>query len=50
MPVRIACNIAYAMLVDGLDAKQRKDFDTQLHGWDDINNRATQALLSGGES
>lgn len=49
MPVRIALNIAYAMLTEGMDAKQRAEFDTQLYGWDGINERGTQQLMSGGE-
>lgn len=55
MPVRVACNIAYAMLTDGLDSKQRREFDAQLYGWDADNEKANQALRaapseSGGES
>ena len=44
MPVRAALNVAYAMLVDGLDAKQREEFDTNLNGWAELNERANQAL------
>ena len=48
MPVRAALNVAYAMLVDGLDSKQREEFDTSLNGWSDLNERGNQALWSGG--
>ena len=48
MPVRAALNVAYAMLVDGLDAKQREEFDTRLNGWAELNERANQALWGAG--
>jgi len=45
--VRAALNVAYAMLIDGLDSKQREEFDTGLNGWSDLNERGNQALWSG---
>lgn len=55
MPVRLALNLTYAMATEHMDAKQRREFDDQLHGWDEQNERATHALwrgdhTSGGES
>jgi hypothetical protein len=47
MPVRIALNVVYAMLTEGLDAKQRQEFDTSLYGWGEINDRANQELRRG---
>jgi hypothetical protein len=44
MPVRAALNIAYAILVDGLDSKQREEFDTDLHGWGDLNDVGNRIL------
>lgn len=53
MPVRVALNVVYAMLTDGLDSKQREEFDTRLYGWTEVNEQANRALYantSGGES
>lgn len=55
MPVRVACNIAYAMLTHDLDSKQRREFDSQLYGWSDTNDSGNRLLRqapddSGGES
>ena len=47
MPLRVALNAAYAMLTAGLDAKGRDEFDTQLYGWSDLNDRANRALRMG---
>lgn len=44
MPVRIALNVVYAMLTEGLDSKQRAEFDTSLYGWGSMNDRANQVL------
>lgn len=51
MPPRIVLNVVYAMLVDGLDAKQRDEFDAELYGWNELNARANKALFDprGGE-
>lgn len=54
MPLRAVLNIVYAMLTDGLDSKQRQEFDTSLHGWDALNEQANRRLRgpadeSGGE-
>jgi hypothetical protein len=54
MPVRAALNVVYALMVKGLDGKERQKFDTELHGWDDLNDRDNRALFrvgddSGGE-
>lgn len=53
MPVRVALNVVYAMLVKGLDSKARDDFDSRLYGWDELNDlgdRALRGVMSGGES
>ena len=42
--------MAYAMLVDGLDSKQREEFDTSLHGWGELNERGNQALWAGDDN
>jgi hypothetical protein len=47
MPVRAVFNVAYALLVDGLDSKQRDEFDTSLYGWSDLNDSANRALRGG---
>lgn len=47
MPLRIALNVVYAMLTEGLDAKQRHEFDESLYGWGEINERANQELRRG---
>jgi ABC-type taurine transport system ATPase subunit len=52
MPVRAALNVAYALLVDGLDHKQREDLDARIYGWSELNTQANRKLhdpLSGGE-
>lgn len=54
MPLRVGLNVAYAMLVQNMGGKERAEFDSSLHGWDAINERANRALWdqreSGGES
>lgn len=47
MPVRAALNIAYAMLMDGRDADDRKKLDDQLHGWGEMQERANRVLRGG---
>lgn len=47
MPLRVALNVAYAMLTEGLDDKQRDHLDEQLYGWGDLNNQANRALRAG---
>lgn len=49
MPARAALNAYYAWLTTGLDAKQRKQFDDDLHGWTARNEAANRALNGGGE-
>lgn len=56
MPVRVALNMVYAHLMTGLDAKERRRMEEELHGWGEGNDRANRALTgpaedeSGGES
>lgn len=52
LPVRVILNVTYAVLMENRDAKERKEMDAQLHGWDDLNKRAEAALWDerGGES
>lgn len=50
MPVRTALNVCYALMVKDLDPKQRRDIDDDIHGWTAQNERATDALINGGES
>jgi len=50
MPVRMGLNLAYALLIEGADPKQRKELDNQLYGWGEMNKRADQDLIGGGES
>jgi hypothetical protein len=47
MPVRAALNVVYALLTDGLDTKQRQQFDTDLYGWGEMNDRANRTLRMG---
>lgn len=47
MPLRVALNVAYAMLVDGLDSKQRQALDEKLYGYGEINDRANRVLRMG---
>jgi hypothetical protein len=46
MPVRAALNVVYAMATADMDAKQRKEYDASLHGWDDENTAANSALFA----
>jgi hypothetical protein len=51
MPLRAALNLAYALITEGADTKQRQEIDDQLYGWGDMNKRAQQDLYGdGGES
>jgi hypothetical protein len=47
MPFRVALNVAYAMLTEGLDGKQRQQIDDQIYGWAAMNERANQVLRTG---
>lgn len=47
MPLRVALNAAYAMLTDGLDAKERERLDEQIYGWGELNDQANRALRAG---
>lgn len=47
MPFRVALNVAYAMLIEGLDGKQRQQVDDQIYGWAAMNERANQVLRTG---
>jgi hypothetical protein len=53
MPVRMAFNVAYAVLVQGLDGEQREELDARIYGFDVENERANkalhQAMTGGGE-
>lgn len=53
MPVRVAMNVAYAVLVDGLDTEQRQQLDEKVYGWDQKNEAANRnlrvAMMGGGE-
>lgn len=56
MPVRVILNVVYFMAVEGMDTKQRKEFDDKLYGFDVQNEAGTAELWkpivqeSGGES
>lgn len=59
MPIRVALNVAYAMLCEGLDPNQRRALDEQIYGWGALNDQGNQLLrmpaagdenTSGGES
>lgn len=59
MPLRVALNVAYAMVTEGMDGKQRRQMDEQIYGWSSLNDRGNQLLrmpaiedenTSGGES
>lgn len=47
MPLRVALNVAYAMLTEGLDTKERERLDEQIYGWADLNTRANRVLRTG---
>lgn len=47
MPLRAVLNVVYAMLTDGMDSKQRQDFDTSLYGWDALNDQGNKVLRGG---
>lgn len=44
MPVRAVLNTVYALMVKGMDAKERRDFDDELYGFREDNARRTRAL------
>jgi hypothetical protein len=46
--VRLILNVTYARLVEGLDSKQRREFDDKLYGFDVTNREATRAMMSDG--
>jgi len=52
MPVRAVLNVVYAMAVESMDAKERREFDEQLYGWTGEQDAANKVLWgqSGGES
>lgn len=54
MPARVVLNVAYTLLVRDLDAKQRRDLDSEIYGLGEIEARANKALFDqredGGES
>lgn len=53
MPVRVVLNVTYALMTQDMDQKQRRDFDAELYGLHDMEDRANRALwsdTSGGES
>lgn len=45
MPPRILLNAVYAMLIDGLDEKQRDEFDASLYGWNEKNQQADRKIF-----
>lgn len=47
--MRQALNVAYAMLVDGLDSEQRAQLDADLHGWTESDKAALGRLLGPGD-
>lgn len=50
MPVRVALNVAYALLMEGRDKKERDEIDAKLYGWGEMNEAAERDLWqSGGE-
>lgn len=50
MPVRTALNVVYALLVDGMDPKDRERFDAELYGLDAESERANRALWAGDDA
>jgi len=46
MPARVALNAYYAWRVQGMDSKQRKEFDSRLNGWDAANEAAERDLYA----
>lgn len=46
MPPRVALNAYYAWRVDGMEPKQRKEFDSLLNGWDEANQAADRDLFA----
>lgn len=53
LPVRVALNVGYAVLVTGLDSEQRQDLDERLYDWNEQNQAADRRLraemMGGGE-
>lgn len=47
MPVRAALNLTYVLATEGMDTKQREEFDADIHGWNEMNERAQRALTGG---
>lgn len=43
MSVRVVCNVVYALMVEGLDGKERERFDADLYapigGWEEATDR-----------
>lgn len=50
MPVRVALNVAFALLMEGRDEKERHEIESKIYGWDEMNDRAMARLQGGGES
>jgi len=48
MPVRAALNLAYFLIMEGRDEKQRKEADEKLYGWGEMNEQANRKLRMGG--
>lgn len=53
MPVRVALNVVYALLVEHLEGDDRDEFEARLNGWDRRDQQANmnfqRAMRSGGE-
>jgi hypothetical protein len=45
--LREGLNVAYALLIDGLDGKQRERLDAELYGYSEKDQRALAALMGG---
>lgn len=45
MPGRAVLNVVYAMIVDGLDPKQREEIDAAIYGWGEMNDQANKTLF-----
>lgn len=50
MPVRVVLNVTYTLMTKDMDSKQRRDFDAELYGLHDLENRANKALWNDVES
>lgn len=44
LPVRVALNVAYAVLVTGLNSEEREALDGQIYGLTEVNEAANRRL------